>query len=123
MRSKHASMSASTTHSYEDQLPTLPVLRPGCELEDVESALSEAIRRRAWRGSVPDGLQIELKHVLLDAYDTLRLIHHASCFVSLTPALQLRMNLHDPEDTLYVLARRDDKLNVTRDSDWKEYLG
>ena len=108
---------------FEDgQRPALPELGSGSALDDIEVALVQAIRQRAWHGYMPPLLHQELTHVLLDAYDTLRLIQQERCFVSRTPALHLRMLIHDPEDEVYVLSRRDAELNVTKDDDWHEYI-
>jgi hypothetical protein len=108
---------------FEDgQRPALPELGSGSALDDIEVALVQAIRQRAWHEHVPPLLHQELTHVLLDAYDTLRLIQQETCFVSRTPALRLRMRIHDPEDEVYVLSRRDAELNVTKDDDWYEYV-
>jgi hypothetical protein len=108
---------------FEDgQRPALPELGSDSALDDIEVALVQAIRQRAWHERVPPLLHQELTHVLIGAYDTLRLIQQETCFVSRTPALHLRMRLHDPKDEVYVLSRRDAELNITKDEDWQEYI-
>jgi hypothetical protein len=107
-------------HGAKPPPPTLPHLEEDATLEDVRHALRR-LHLVEPAGIVPNLLAPELIKVVRKSYHTFLVAHESHMFLSWTPALALRMNIHDPEDTMYVLSRRDESIGIRQDPGWDEY--
>jgi hypothetical protein len=100
--------------------PRLPAPVDGWSIEDVQRALP-GLSTADCREIVPELLRPELGRVLAEAYHAFVLAHEARAFIASTPALTLRRNIHDSNDLMYVLSRRDEVLGIRQDPRWPGY--